>query len=98
MAELLYHRVHIESYSEKETVPVQFVGVYTLRWHEHPDQPTEAFYEAREEQKRVEKLEEEHRLLIAHLKIVINASSGNRVKSMTTAGQYLGSIGVKAHE
>ena len=75
MAELLYHRIHIEPYSEKETVPVQYVGVYVTRWHDHPEQPTEAFYEAEEEQERVEKLEEEHKLMLEALRYLVGPNS-----------------------
>ena len=43
MLEHYYIRVDEE---ELENVPLQFVGVYTLRWHEHPEQPSVGFYAA----------------------------------------------------
>ena len=29
--------------------PVQYVGVYVLKWHDHPDQPEVGFVEVEEE-------------------------------------------------
>jgi hypothetical protein len=67
MADLLYRRIDIIPNME-ETEPVQFVGVYTLRWHDHPEQPTVGFYEDREAQKRVEELERKNDAMFKRLK------------------------------
>ena len=32
---------------EAEGVPVQYVGVYLLKWREHPEHPTMAFVESK---------------------------------------------------
>ena len=49
MNERLYHRVDIDP-NEEETEPVEFVGVYVLKWHDRLDQPTVGFYAVEEEE------------------------------------------------